>query len=119
MTNGYQTIDRRPRLPCGCGCGQEATLPHFTKQGAQLILPGCLDAHRERRASQGRLREIVTKQRSFWQRATHCHAVYALQRCIFARQGAHAARRTALRSAVVYLVGQRVGLWVSMFWRKG
>lgn len=116
------SIDRRPLLDCSCGCGQQATLPHLrvisTEKGTMLILPVCIPAYEERMAAQKQLREIVTRQRSLWQRVKSCRSVYRLQRAIFARQGARAARRTALRSATVYLVGRRLGLLVSMCWRK-
>lgn len=117
------SIDRRPLLECSCGCGKRATLPHLrvipTEKATMLILPGCIPAYEERAASQKQLREIVLRQcSSFWSRARNVRAVYGLQRSIFARQGARAARRTALRSATVYLVGRRLGLLVSMCWRK-
>lgn len=116
------TIDRRPLLSCSCGCGQHATLPHLrvipTESGTMLILPGCIPAYEERMAAQKQMREIVTRQRGPWQRVKSCRSVYRLQRAIFDRQGAAQARRTALRSATVYLVGRRLGLLVSMCWRK-
>lgn len=130
------SIDRRPLLDCSCGCGQQATLPHLrvisTEKGTMLILPGCIPAYEERAASQKQLREIVTqgiaiaqgaivradKQRTFLGRLRYVGVVYRLQRFIFSRNGARAARRTALRSATVYLVGRRLGLLVSMCWRK-
>lgn len=121
-TNGnhYTTNDRRQKLSCDCGCGQEATLPSFlrinTENSAKLILPGCVEAHNERMAAQRQLREVVTRHLSFWQRVKSCGSVYRLQRSIFDRQAT--GRRTAFRSAVIYLVGTRVGLWVSLVWRK-
>lgn len=120
-TNGttYTTIDRRHKLPCGCGCGQEATLPHFTKDDGKLILPGCLESHHERQAAQRELREIACRQQGFWRRAGNFRRVYRLQRGIFARQGASTARKSALRSAAIYLCGRRAGLWLSLVWRKG
>lgn len=117
------SIDRRPLLNCSCGCGQKATLPNFiiipTDTGKMVILRGCIPAYEERAAIQKQLREIVLRQcSSFWSRARNVRVVYGLQRAIFDRQGARAARRTALRSAAVYLVGRRLGLLVSMCWRK-
>ena len=116
--NTYTTIDRRPKLPCGCGCGKEATLQYFLKVDGRLILPSCVDAHEERKSAQRLLREIILRQSGFWRRMSRCRRVYRLQFGIFERQGAAQARRTAFRSAVIYLLGTRAGLWASLLWRK-
>ena len=119
MTNRYQTIDRRQRLACACNCGLEATLDKLrvVEIGARkaLVLPGCEGRFREEMAARRHLREIVMRPAGLLYRVRHVREVYRLQRLLCERNGS---RKTAWRTAIIYLLGQRLGLWVAAFWRK-
>lgn len=118
MTTGYQTIDRRQKMACACNCGQKATLDHFriVEHGGSksLVLPGCEARFREELASIAMLRELVTRHCAWWQRVRHVRTVYRLQAFISERQGS---RLTAWRTAAIYLLGPRIGLLLSEYWR--
>jgi hypothetical protein len=119
--NGYTVTDNRPRLFCSCGCGQEATLPHFHIFISPLdgknhyILPGCKRHFAEEQSALLQLRGLVRTHRTWRTRALKTALTYRLQRIVHQRHAS--GRRTAFRSALIFALPRPLGLFVARFWR--
>jgi hypothetical protein len=110
----------RPIRACDCGCGQNARwnrlVPIRTAVRAAYVLEECRGPFLREITAGQKLRALIASTRgmSFLRRWPHTADLYRLQVTLHARHhGTRAARRAALRTAALFCLPRRLGLWLS------